>query len=156
MIAKMLIGTVAATAVGVGSVSVAGTGSTVAGTGSPASASAAAAHGNHGKHPVLRQLARRAAHGEVVIQKKKDNSFVTVDVVHGAVTSVSSKSITVRAADKTSETYVITSDTHVRSRDTSTKKGAKSAISAVKTGDQVYVLGTGTSTKTAKLVVDVH
>jgi lipoprotein-anchoring transpeptidase ErfK/SrfK len=147
MIAKMLIGTAAAAAVGVGSVSAATASSPTPGSGS------LAAHAK-GKHAMLRQLARHAAHGQIVLQKKKDGSFVTVDVVHGTVSAVSSKSITVRAADKKSETFTITPDTRVRSR--VDKKGSKSTISAVKTGDQVFVVGTGASSYTARIVVDVH
>ena len=70
-----------------------------------------------------------------------------------SVTAVSPTSITVKAADNTSETFVVNSATKVRMR--TSGKGAPSSIGQVKVGDHVFVLGTGTSTFTATGVVDV-
>ena len=141
MLTKAIIGTVAATAVGVGGASIA----------SAASNSTPAHPGHHAS--ALKRLAARAVHGEIVTKDAAGN-FVTHDLIHGVVTSVSASSITVLAADKTSETYIVTSATHVRQRSGGT--GSPSSISAVHKGDQVYVLGTGTTTLTAKRVVDIH
>jgi hypothetical protein len=106
-----------------------------------------------GRHPLLdRKALRRIAHGEVVVRGA--DGFVTHDLIVGTVTSVSSTSITVRAADNTSETFVINSDTKVRMR-TIGAGGAASTIDKVATGDHVVVAGTGTSTLTAKHVIDI-
>jgi hypothetical protein len=59
----------------------------------------------------------------------------------------------VQAADKKSETFVISKDTKVRMR--TSGKGAASSIDKVAKGDHVVVAGTGTTTLTAKHVVDV-
>ena len=62
----------------------------------------------------------------------------------------------VKAADGTSETFVVNSSTKVGRRTAGqTGKAGASTISAVKPGDTVLVTGTGTTTVTAKHVVDV-
>ena len=66
---------------------------------------------------------------------------------------MSATSITVQAADKKSETFAVTKDTKVRVRDNG--KAADSTISKVAKGDHVVVAGTGTSSFSAKHVVDV-
>jgi hypothetical protein len=101
----------------------------------------------HGKGKILRRL----AHGQLVVRGK--DGFVTHNLIVGTVTSVSSTSITVRAADKTSETFVVGKDTKVRVRSNGTRSA--SSIDKVATGDRVLVAGTGTSTLTAKHVIDV-
>jgi len=63
---------------------------------------------------------------------------------------VSPTSITVRAADGVTETYVLNSGTKVHTR----ANKAATSISEVKSGDPVWVAGTGTSTLTASRVVD--
>lgn len=100
----------------------------------------------HGK------LLRRLAHGEVVLRGK--DGFVTHDVIAGTVTAVSSSAITVHAADGTSETFAVTKDTKVRVR--SNGSGAPSSIDKVADGDHVFVAGTGTTTLSAKHIVDVQ
>jgi hypothetical protein len=92
---------------------------------------------------------RRVAHGEVVVRGQ--DGFVTHDVIVGTVTSVSATSITVRAADNTSETYAVTKDTRVRVLGDHAR--GLSSIDAIATGDHVGVAGTGTSTLTAKHVL---
>jgi hypothetical protein len=69
------------------------------------------------------------------------------------VTAVSPTSITVKAADNTSQTYVVNSSTKVRER--ANGKGSDSTINAVHQGDDVAVIGTGTTTLTAKGIVDI-
>lgn len=91
---------------------------------------------------------RRAVHGQWTTQNKATKSFVTHDAIRGTVTSVSPTSITVQSLDKKSETYTVTSATKVRIR--ANGKGAKATISQVHTGDQAIVVGTGTSTLTAR------
>jgi hypothetical protein len=108
-----------------------------------------------GKHPLLARdgrLLRRLAHGAIVLRGK--DGFVTHDLILGTVTAVSPSSITVSAADKTSETFVVTADTKVRVR-TIGSGGSFSTIDKVASGDQVLVAGTGTSTMTAKHIVKI-
>lgn len=106
------------------------------------------------KHPrAVRWLrvASRIEHGQFVVRGK--SGAVTRDIIHGSVVAVSPSSITVRAADGTQQTYVVTAQTKVRER--SNGKGAASSISAVAVGDQALVLGTGTGTMTANRVLDI-
>jgi hypothetical protein len=151
MYRRVLLGGVTAAAiVGAGGTALAVTGSdsTTAGTPTATSTSSPAGHGKaKGKAKILRRL----QHAQIVTKGK--NGFVTHDLIKGTVTAVSPTSITVQAADKKSETFSITSDTKVRMR---TKgKGAASSIDKVAKGDHVVVAGTGTTTFTAKHVVDV-
>jgi len=95
---------------------------------------------------------RHALHGQWVTQDKDTKSFVTHDAIRGTVTAVSPSSITVRSLDKKSETFAVTKDTKVRIR--ANGKGAKGTITQVHTGDQAIVLGTGTSTLTARGILD--
>jgi hypothetical protein len=81
---------------------------------------------------------------------KDGGKYVTHDAIHGAVTAVSATSITVKAGDDVSQTYVVTSSTKVKVRTTGTAKGTDGTISDVKTGQNVVVTGTGTSTLTAE------
>ena len=150
MYRRILIGGVTAAAiVGAGGTALAVSGSdTTAGT--PATAATAAtqqAARAKGKHPLL----RRMVHAQIVTKGK--NGFVTHNLIKGTVTAVSATSITVQAADKSSETFIVTKDTLVRVR--SNGKGAASSIDKVAQGDHVLVAGTGTSTVTAKRVVDI-
>jgi len=102
--------------------------------------------GNHGVDRL-----RRAVHATWVSENKKTKTFTTHDAIRGQVSAVSPTSITVSAADGVSETYVLNSGTKVRTRATK----AAGSISEVKTGDPVWVAGTGTTKLTANRVVDV-
>jgi hypothetical protein len=149
------IGVVAASAAIIG-----GAGTAVAATGSPtptapkSSSSVAAdssANGSTtkaGKHRAKARL-RGALHGTWVTRNKKTNSFTTHDAIRGQVSAVSPTSITVKAADGVTESYVVNADTKVRSRATKTA----ASIADVKAGDRVRVAGTGTTTLTADRVV---
>lgn len=95
------------------------------------------------------RLLRRVAHGQVVVRGK--NGFVTYDFIVGTTTSVAATSITVRAADHTSETYAVTNGTRVRVL--GDHKRGLSSIGAIGSGDRVVVAGTGTSPLTAEHVV---
>jgi len=85
-----------------------------------------------------------------VTENKKTTVFTTHEAIRGQVIGLSATSITVQAADKLTQTYVITLGTKVHTR---ALKSAAS-ISDVKTGDPVFVGGTGTTTLTAVRVVD--
>jgi hypothetical protein len=147
-------GAVAAAVVGAGTAAVAlsGTGpsaSSITSGSGLADAALGTAGAGHGR---LLRLADRIVHGQFVT-KAADGSFVTHDVIHGSVTSVSPSAITVHAADGTSESFTVNSATKVRMR--TSGKGTASSIGNVKDGDTVYVLGTGTGTATATFVIDV-
>lgn len=103
-----------------------------------------------GRHEVVDRL-RRAVHATWVTENKKTKTFTTHNAIRGQVTAVSATSITVKAADNVTETYVVNSGTKVYIRATK----AAGAISDVKTGEQVFVAGTGTTTLAATRVVDV-
>jgi hypothetical protein len=102
-----------------------------------------------GKHPGIDRI-RRAVHATWVTENKKTQTFTSHNAIRGQVTAVSPTSITVRAADNVTETYLISPTTKVHAR--TLKSAAK--ISDVKAGDPVFVGGTGTSTLTAIRVVD--
>jgi hypothetical protein len=151
MYRKTLIGGATAAAI----VCAGGTALALSGSDSPSGTPAAKTASTSAKHQhgllSRRKLLRRLAHGELVIRGK--DGYVTHDLIVGTVTAVSSSSITVRAADKSSETFVVTTDTKVRMR--SGGKGAASTIDKVAGGDHVLVAGTGTTTRTAKHVLDI-
>ena len=83
---------------------------------------------------------------------KNGSTEVTHDAIRGSVTAVSATSITVKAADGVSQTYLVSSATKVHSR--TAGKGKTGPITDVQTGDTVGVLGTGTTTLTATQVLD--
>lgn len=155
MYKKILIGGVTAAAiVGAGGTAMALSGSNST-PGTPSgSTSNSSSHGSaSAKHKGKRDHGvdlRRIEHGQFVTRAK--DGTVTHDLIRGTVTAVSPTSITVAAADNTSQTYVVGKDTKVRVRDN--RKGTAGSISDVHTKDQVMVLGTGTSTLTAKHVID--
>ena len=155
MYRKILAGGVTAAAIlGAGGAALALSGSD--GSDGTSSTSAPSDH-QRGIHPLrtlhdLRRdarLLRHVTHGEVTIDGK--DGFVTHDVIVGTVTSVSATSITVRAADNASETYVVTKDTRVRVL--GDRDRGLSSIDDIATGDHVGVAGTGTSTLTAQHVI---
>jgi hypothetical protein len=102
-----------------------------------------------------------AVHATWVSENKKTKTFVTHDAIRGQVTTVSATSITVRAADNVTETFVINARTKVFTRAPKVA-GAKTAapatpasISQVQTGDAVFVGGIGKAGLSALRVVDV-
>ena len=102
-----------------------------------------------GKHAENDRL-RGAVHATWVSEDKKTSTFTTHDAIRGQVAAVSPTSITVEAADHVTETYIIGSDVKVSTRSNKTT----ATISDVTTGDPVWVVGTGTTTRTATRVVD--
>jgi hypothetical protein len=150
-------GAVAAAIVGVGTAAVATSGPTTPGSPTTSTGTAGANSTAAHKHRGLARAigAKRLVHGQIVTQNPKTKQFVTHDLIHGTVSAVSSTSITVTASDKTSETFAVNSGTKVRLR-TVGKPGSGHAgsIGDVKTGDQVIVVGTGTSTFTATGILD--
>jgi hypothetical protein len=155
MYRKVLVGGMTAAAIlGAGGTALAITGSDdgSSASSSPSSSSSSTAPGaGKAKAKGKARLLRRMAHAEIVTRGQ--GGFVTHDLIRGTVTAVSATSITVQAPDKKSETFVVDKDTKVRAR--TNGKGAASTIGKVAKGDRVVVMGTGTSTRTAKHVVDV-
>ncbi len=154
MYRKVLItGVTAAAIVGAGGTALALSGSDqTSGTPSATSSSSPAKAGKHDHKGRGAKVLRRLAHGQFVV-KGKGGTFETHDIIRGTVTAVSATSVTVQAPDKKSETFAVNKDTKVRVRDNG--KGAASTISKVAKGDHVMVAGTGTTSLTAKHVVDV-
>ncbi|MGN6606171.1 MAG: hypothetical protein ACTHMS_04075 [Jatrophihabitans sp.] len=150
MITKFIAGGVAAAAVGItgATLTASATPSTTPGTPSGAPKASASAKHHHGD--VLKRLARRAVHGQVVTENKQ-GQFVTHTFDRGTVAAVSASSIEVHTADGTTQTFTVTSATHVR------RQGSgKTTISTVKSGDKVVVTGVGTGTPTARLVFELR
>ena len=146
MYRRVLVGGLtAASILGAGGTALALTGSD--GSSGSAGSSAGKLAGHHGKARLLKRL----QHAEIVT--KNAQGFVTHELIKGTVTELSATSITVQAADKTSETFTVNGDTKVRVR--SGGKGSASSIDKVAKGDQVFVGGVGASTPTAKHVVDL-
>jgi len=126
-----------------------------------ASAPAGTAHkGKKGKHAGRARHLEGAAHGQWVSKDAKTGAFVTHDAVRGDVSAVSATSITIKAADGTSETFVVNGSTKVHVKGATNPPAGTSAqapiatIGAVKVGDKVGVLGTGAGTMTATNVID--
>ncbi len=87
-----------------------------------------------------------ALHSQAVI-RTGTGTYSTVDTQVGAVTAVSSTSITVKSEDGFSKTYVVAADTLVNA--------ARDGISTIKVGATVDVMATEAgSTATAKRIGD--
>jgi len=114
-----------------------------------ASANGSTTQADKRKHVVNRL--RGTVHMTWVRENKKTKAFTTHNAIRGQVTAVSATSVTIVAADKVTETFVLDSGTRVRSRTTK----AAVPISDVQAGDRVLVVGTGTTTLTASRVVEL-
>lgn len=168
MYRKILVGGVTAAAIlGAGGAALAAGGSPGSTAGAPAASATSAASTStaaqrqqrthhqqreHRQRMGRRRLLRHLAHGQIVTRNRK--GFVTHDLIRGTVTSVSATSVTVRAADSTSETFAITKDTKVRVRQHGTR--SDSSIEKVAKGDKVAVAGTGATTLTARRLIDIR
>jgi preprotein translocase subunit YajC len=148
MFRRVLVGGVTAAAIlGAGGTALALTGSDGPTGSGTSSHDHAAGRGGHGKARLLKRL----QHAEIVTKHGK--GFVTHELIRGTVTAVSPSSITVQAADKTTETFTVNAATKVRVR--SGGKGAAASIARVAKGDRVFVAGVGAGTPVARHVVDV-
>ena len=155
MYRKIIIsGATAAVVLGAGTAALATTGAQST-SGTPAASSTSSTQAKAGANgKAKRSPLARAAHAQITVKTKK--GYVTRDLIRGTVTSVSTTSITVQAGDRTTETYVVGAGTKVVAK--ATTKGAKpsaSTIGKVAKGQRVLVSGTGTSTLTAKRIVDL-
>lgn len=91
----------------------------------------------------------RIEHGQFVT-KDKSGAQVTHDIVTGTVTAVSGTSVSVK--DGTGSVTVFAVDAKTRVHVRGQAKGTTTTVSAVKTGGDVTVLGTGTGPFTADSV----
>jgi hypothetical protein len=143
------VGGAAAIVVGAGTAAMAVTGSS--GSTSPSITAAAA---GTGKVVAAQRIAegrlRRALHATWVTRDGKAGSFITHDAIRGQIMAVSTSSITVKAADNVSQTYIINSGTKVHTRG----KHTGASASDLHTGDPTLVVGTGASTLTATQILD--
>lgn len=115
----------------------------LAGSGSSGTASADGPARHLGR--ALRLL--RGVHGEFTV-RKRGGGFAQIAFERGTVVSTSGTSLVVRAADGTTWTWTLTSDTVVR------KDRAKSSASALSAGDLVFAAGTENgSVRDARLVI---
>ena len=148
----VVAGTVGVALLGAGGVAVAATGgpSPSASPSPGTTAKAGSGRGEHGKD--LRRALLHAVHGQVTTKTK--DGYVTHDGIRGTVTAVAPASITVRAADGATETFAISGTTVVHTKADGKSKGKTGQIGAVRAGDSVRVLGTGTTTLTATHVLD--
>lgn len=81
------------------------------------------------RHPLL----RRTLHGSFVLRTRPGHT-ATVDVQRGAITGVTSTSLTVRSSDGVTDTYVLTAATRIRSR------GKAIPAGQLVTGDRGFVI----------------
>ncbi len=84
------------------------------------------------------------------VTKGDGTTYVTHEAILGAVTAVSSTSITVKSTDGTSMTFAVTADTKVHQRP---KSSTTPTIADIKTGQTVLVGGEKSTALTAKNIV---
>lgn len=120
----------------------------VAAAATSSSSSTAGSTGHHHRHHERLALSH-IEHGQFVSRDKAGRQ-VTHEVANGSVSAVSPTSISVKDGSGTTTTFVVDAQTRVRVKGQA--KGAKSTIVAVKTGEQVFVLGDGTGPYTATFV----
>jgi hypothetical protein len=70
------------------------------------------------------------------VSQDASGAFVTFRMIQGTVTAVSTSSITVKAADETSQTFVVNANTQVG------KARTAGSIADLSVGDTVHVMGT--------------
>ncbi len=109
---------------------------------------------HRGHRPARLARLARVEHAKVTL-RTKDGGSVTRTIWVGTVTAVSGSSLTVQAADGTSATYKITSTTKVLDATTEGQRPSSSDIGSVATGDRVAAGGTGSSSLTARRVVEL-
>jgi hypothetical protein len=109
---------------------------TILGASAPASGPAVASSLDQAAQPARMG---RLLRGDATVLKR-DNSTMTVHFERGAVTAVSSTSVTLKGADGVSTTFAIGPDTRIRSA------GKAAAAGALKTGDAIAAVGTKSAT----------
>jgi hypothetical protein len=94
----------------------------------------------------IQQVLRRAVSGQIELSTK--NGFVTVDFNRGAVTAISSSSITVLRADGQHETAAISSSTHMPKR--GTPADGQQVVVVSEGGNTLYVFDLGSPGSSSK------
>lgn len=110
---------------------------TLAAVSSPAPSASGSPSAGTGERKKKHARLGRGLHGEFVA-KGKDGKLVTVVTVRGTVTAVSPTSVTLKAEDGYTATFVVGSATKVRGKDAD-------AIADVKVGDKAAAAGTKTT-----------
>lgn len=105
------------------------------------------------RHGLAKRL-EAVAHAQWVSKDGKTGTFVTHDAIRGDVSAVSGTSITIKAADGTSESFTVNATTKVHVKGDKGAARTPGSISKVKVGDRAAVLATGAGTMTATQVVD--
>ena len=134
IISKLVAATVAGGVFGAGALALT---PSLAASGDP-SDSTSGAHQHAGKqhrHGLALGRARHVLHAQWTTRDDQEHR-----AIRGTVTAVSASSVTVRAKDDVTQTYVVTAKTKVRVRDG--QKGLDS-IGEVTVGDRALVVGTG-------------
>lgn len=128
----------------------AASGTPAAGVGAPAAGSGRPSAGGKAGHPKLRWLLRH--HGRLAgvlhmqwTNTAKDGTFITHDAIHGTVDTVAAGSVTVTAADHTTQTYRTSDDTTVWTvvEQNGKRRIAQGSMTDVVPGVTVVVGGTG-------------
>ncbi len=101
--------------------------------------SAATSNCRYSKGKLIKVLEKRTVHAEFIV-RGKSNTWVTVDVDKGSVTSVSSTSITISRPDGVSVTAPITSSTKFRGLSESQITSGDKAIVVEKNHSAIIVL----------------
>ncbi len=152
----VLAGAAAAVVLGAGTAALAASGTTspAASASSGTAVSSAGSAGNAKAAKSEMKRLHRALHAQWVTRDgKSKTTFVTHDAIRGEVTAVSAGSITVKAQDGVSQSYAVTAATKVHTRGEA--RGKTGSISEVHSGDKVAVTGTGTTSLTARHVLDI-
>jgi hypothetical protein len=118
----------------------------VASTTATSSAGGTGGTWGHIRKAKIRQVLRRAVSGQIELATK--NGFVTVDFNRGAVTSISSSSITVLRADGQHVTDAVTAKTHMPKAGTPTD--GRQVVVVSENGNALYVLNVGSPAAGAK------
>lgn len=148
-----LRGVVAVAAVTAACVGAGGTALAVDGASTQSSGTATASSGasSHSAVKAGRLALGRISHGQFTVRRGK--TFVIRDIENGTIARLSSDTLTVRAADGYTLTFVVNAKTKVRVR--TAGHGAAGTFGALAVGDRVAVLGTGTGEPTANRIVDI-
>jgi hypothetical protein len=120
--------------------------------GAPAADSGTPSAGGKAGHPTLRWLLRHHGRLAGVLHVQwtgtaKDGTFVTHDAIHGTVDAVAAGSVTVSAADHTTQTYRTSDDTAVWKvvEQNGKRRLERGSMTDVVAGATVVVGGTGTT-----------
>lgn len=140
-------GGVGAAVLGIGTAALAATGTTTPPAPKPPAAGKMAHH-----HPAHhRTVLSGAIHAQWTTHNRKTGANLTHDIIRGKAT-VSGSTITVQAVDGSKQTFSVSSSTKIMVK--GQPKGTPGQLSQVKSGDNVVVIGTGTTNLSATQIHD--